>query len=299
MQQQIRTSHFSRATLYALMANCLQFQKEAQSNPGNSGNSKTRALVCELLAIKLLKEYNTRELIDALSYDFFPLQGLVNSAQGSTPDMHRNMPRASAARTSTLEVAIRASAKKFLAHPVVVQQLEALWAGTIVFHSAADNLHRKQPTAPVQTLQTPAENMHLLVPGQNSLYGSTSRMSPRKTAPVQIVQARRTATLYDPRDASLFKLSRLRVPRYRQFFSTCSLAILLGLFLAVLSARSLEITTLEVVFWLWSAGFMLDEIVGFNEQGFSLYIMVCDSTLSFLALDNYMFRINTLNTLEN
>jgi hypothetical protein len=71
MQQQIRSKHFSRATLYALMANCLQFQKEGQANPANAGNSRTRALVCELLAIKLLKEYNTRELIDALSYDFF------------------------------------------------------------------------------------------------------------------------------------------------------------------------------------------------------------------------------------
>ncbi len=63
IQQQIRASHFSRATLYALMANCLQFNKEVQSNPGNSGASRTRALVCELLAIKLLKEYGTRELV--------------------------------------------------------------------------------------------------------------------------------------------------------------------------------------------------------------------------------------------
>ena len=63
MQQQILTSHFSRATLYALLANCLQFNKEIQMNPGNSGTSKTRALVCELLAMKLLKEYTTRELV--------------------------------------------------------------------------------------------------------------------------------------------------------------------------------------------------------------------------------------------
>ena len=84
---------------------------------------------------------------------------------------------------------------------------------------------------------------------------------------------RRSVTLYDPRDASLFKLSRLRVPRYRQFLSTCSFAVLLGLFVAVLVQRSLHITALEVIFWFWSAGFMLDEIVGFNEQGFSLYIM--------------------------
>ena len=32
-------------------------------NPGNSGTSKTRALVCELLAIKLLREYSIRELV--------------------------------------------------------------------------------------------------------------------------------------------------------------------------------------------------------------------------------------------
>ncbi|TKA55089.1 hypothetical protein B0A49_12940 [Cryomyces minteri] len=48
---------------------------------------------------------------------------------------------------------------------------------------------------------------------------------------------------------------------------------MLGLFLAVLIDRSLDITPLEVIFWFWSAGFMLDEIVGFTEQGFGLYIM--------------------------
>ena len=66
IQQQIRTSHFSKATLYALMANCLQFNKEVQTNPGMSGVSNTRALVCELLAIKLLREFSTRELVKTL-----------------------------------------------------------------------------------------------------------------------------------------------------------------------------------------------------------------------------------------
>ncbi|TVY27282.1 Calcium channel, partial [Lachnellula hyalina] len=276
MQQQIRTSHFSRATLYALMANSLQFQKEGQTNPGNAGTSRTRAMVCELLAIKLLKEYNTRELIDALSYDFFPLQGLT-IPNISAPGGQMTRPKPAAARISTLEVAIRASAKRFIAHPLVVQQLEAIWAGTIVFHSAADNLHRRQSTPPQQMQETRRVNsrQNLLDPGQRVTYGAIAspRTSPKKDPPVLAIQSRRTVTLYDPRDASLFKLSRLRVPRYRQFFSTCSLAILLGLFLAVLIDRSMDITSLEVVFWFWSAGFMLDEVVGFNEQGFSLYLM--------------------------
>lgn len=154
---------------------------------------------------------------------------------------------------------------------MVVQQLEAIWAGAVVFHSSADSLHR------------PPEKV---VPNQNRGYGaigargpvldaSPERLQPAKQRdhrdPVAVT-VRRSVTLYDPRDASLFKLSRLRVPRYRQFLSTGSFAILLGLYLAVLIERSLTITPLEVVFWVWSAGFMLDEVVGFNEQGFSLYI---------------------------
>ncbi|KAK0120400.1 hypothetical protein ONS96_010615 [Cadophora gregata f. sp. sojae] len=301
MQQQIRTSHFSRATLYALMANCLQFQKESQANPGNAGTSRTRAMVCELIAIKLLKEYNTRELIDALSYDFFPLQGLATPVSITSGPNGGPKPRPAAARISTLEVAIRASAKRFLAHPLVIQQLEAIWAGTIVFHSAADNLHRTQPATPVPDLRRGADgNTPLIkVSDQQGGYGSMhSPKSPNKAMlqhQEQAVQSRRTVTLYDPRDASLFKLSRLRVPRYRQFFSTCSLFILLCLFVAVLAQRSMEITTLEVVFWFWSAGFMLDEVVGFNEQGFGLYIMsfwnAFDLGILFLLSVYYCMRL--------
>ncbi|KAI9821900.1 MAG: hypothetical protein M1827_002482 [Pycnora praestabilis] len=297
IQQTIRTSHFSRATLYALMANCLQFNKEVQMNPGNSGASKTRAMVCELLAIKLLKEFNTRELIgtprtitntqrtvanpgvlDALSYDFYPLQGLTPPGTGRSspgpqyenPHKAKGQPRV--ARISTLEIAIRAQAKRFLAHPLVVQQLEAIWAGNIVFHSSADSLHRPAPRIKfTQNRAYAAINTRTPL-----LQAPLDRLKPAKQRehqePVSVV-VRRSVTLYDPRDASLFKLSRLRVPRYRQFLSTCSLAVLLGLFLAVLIQRSLDITSLEIVFWFWSAGFMLDEIVGFNEQGFSLYIM--------------------------
>lgn len=176
------------------------------------------------------------------------------------------------ARISTLEIAIRAQSKRFLAHPLVVQQLEGIWAGKIVFHSSADNLHR--PPQRIEHSQT--EDYGTIDPSR-----SVPEMT-RDHLPSQLRRAykepatfsiRRSVALYDPRDASLFKLSRLRVPRYRQILSTCSFAILLGLYLAVLIQRSLDITPLEIVFWIWSAGFMLDEIVGFNEQGFSLYIM--------------------------
>ena len=177
---------------------------------------------------------------------------------------------ASVARVSTLEIAIRAQAKRFLAHPLVIEQLEAIWAGTVVFHQPADNLHR---------------TIARVIPNQNRGYGainssngpilqaSPDRLQPAKQRdhlqPMK-VPIRRAVTLYDPKQASLLKLSRLRVPRYRQFLSTCSFAVLLALYLVVLIEQSVSITPLEVLFWFWSAGFLLDEVVGFNEQGFSL-----------------------------
>ncbi|CAK7211829.1 hypothetical protein SBRCBS47491_001255 [Sporothrix bragantina] len=328
MQQQIRAQHFSRATLYALMANCLQFAKEAQFYPGNAGTSNTRAKVCELLAIKLLKEYTTRELIDALSYDFNPLQGIPggpHSQQASSGGISRDgryvrPGSAAGARISTLEVAIRASAKHFLAHPLVVQQLEAIWNGAISFYSSADSLHRNNGKAPAAVAAH--WGMRRGAPrggfGRRSsandprtplLSGAFHGQLPHPHQPVKEEPARthaqpsqppaamyrRTVTLYDPRNASLFKLSRLRVPRYRQFLSTCSLAVLIGLFLAVLVQHSSRITTLELVFWFWSAGFMLDELVGFNEQGFSLYIMsfwnIFDLGILLLLIFYYSLRI--------
>lgn len=289
MQQQIRTQHFSRVTLYALMANCLQFAKEGQLYPGNAGTSITRARVCELLALKLLKEYTTRELIDALSYDFYPLQGAPetpNAANAKVPD---NRARPAAARSSTLEVAIRASAKHFLAHPLVVQQLEAIWNGAISFYSTQDNIHRMP--------STPANPNGIFRNGQANARTPLLSHQPAKESqlPLHAVPLRRAVTLYDPRQASPLKLSRLRVPRYRQFLSTCSLFILICLFLAVLIRRSNRITELELIFWFWSAGFMLDEVVGFNEQGFSLYIMsfwnIFDLGILLLLIIYYCMRV--------
>jgi hypothetical protein len=273
--QKIMSAHFSRATLYALMANCLQFEREIHLSPGNSGANQTRAMVSELLAIKLLREYSTRELIDALSYEFYPLQGQDQSTVLVAGPQRK---RVVAARVSCLEVAIRSQAKRFLAHPVVVQQLEAIWAGTVVFHSAADNLHRPMNSQ-----------------GRDLNYGAAMDHNGNMATDSSNKTLRRSVTIYNPRDASLFKLSRLRVPRYRQFLSTLSYAVLLGLFLAVLEQRSRRVTSLEIVFWFWSAGFMLDEVVGFNEQGFSLYLMsfwnLFDVGILLLLFAYYCLRI--------
>ena len=296
IQEEIRTSHFSRATLYALLANCLQFRKEGQTNPAIVGVCNTRALLAELLAVRLLKDFNTRELIDALSYDFDPLSGgpqPIGAANGRGRPATMTLPKKppTIARTSTLEVAIRAEAKKFLSHPLVVQQLEAIWAGSIVFHSAADNLHR-YPSRPRITHERHYGATYAS-PNEGARPKPNLISTPSPAAPSEPI--RRSVSLYDPRSASLFKLSRLRVPRYRQLMSTLSYGVMLGLFIAVLSERSVGLTALEVLFWFWSLGFMLDELVGFSEQGFGLYIAsvwnAFDIGILFLFTIYYLLRV--------
>lgn len=290
VQNQIRTSHFSRATLYALLANCLQFKKEGQINPAIMGICETRAQLVELLAMRLLKDFNARELIDAFSYDFDPLSG-----QPKPVDIrHARISRRQSvfARTSTLEVAIRAQAKRFIAHPLVVRHLQSIWAGDIVFHSAADSLHR-YPSRPKLSHERHYGAMHSPPPAITKDRPETVTIAhPDPSGGSELI--RRSVTLYDPANASLFKLSRLRVPRYRQLFSTLSYAIMLGLFVAILVRRSLDLTPLEIVFWFWSAGFILD-FVGFSEKGFGLYIAsvwnVFDLGILVLFFIYYLLRL--------
>ena len=216
--------------------------------------------------------------LDALSYDFYPLQGafplqhLPGSPAKNLGGPPKGWSQSKVGRVSALEVAIRAQVKRFLAHPLVVQQLQAIWAGTIIFHSAADNIHRTSSRSVPTRSPTPGTIDTI----KQALRASASEFYLKKKAPAlrqDATPVRRTVTIYDPRDASVFKLSRLRVPRYRNFLSTCSFAVLLGLYLNVLTHQSLQITSMEVIFWFWSTGFMLDELVGLTEQGFGLYIM--------------------------
>ncbi|KAL2267602.1 hypothetical protein VTJ83DRAFT_4879 [Remersonia thermophila] len=291
MQQQIRAQHFSPATLYALMANCLQFEKESRLSLGTAGTNATRARVCQLLAIKLLKEYSTRELIDALCYDFYPLQGCSGTQTPLAPGGSRPLQSAMAPRTSALEVAIRASAKHFLAHPLVVQYLEAIWNGFLCFSVPAHEPGRLGSSGSV-TGSIPSRR-HSTV--RTPLLGDRDQRTKYEPPQSKPFTGRCSVRLYDPRSASLFKLSRLRVPRYRRLFSTCSLLILIGLFLAVLGQRSSRITSVELVFWIWSAGFMLDELVGFSEQGLSFYVMsfwnIFDLGILVLLMVYYCMRI--------
>lgn len=247
--EKFRRQRHSLAIPYALLANQAQYVRESSEIPAQAGVADTRGLLCELLAIKCLKEYTRQELISALTYEFQPLAGSTI------------LRRASAPRISTLEVAISACSKNFLSHPLVVSILSGIWEGSITFHSRADDLHRGQST-------------------QRSSYLG------------------REAVIYNPAHASPGKLSRLRVPRYRNIANTFALGALLVLYLCVLVERSPALTPLEIVFWFWSLGFMLDEVMNAFDAGYSLYVMslwnIFDCGILLLLIIYCSLRIYTI-----
>ncbi|CCX35432.1 putative Cation channel family transporter [Taphrina deformans PYCC 5710] len=224
----------SRAIIFCLLTNCTQFLKEAEEDTARAGVNNTRAMTCELLACKFLKEFSPRELIDVLTFDFWPLKGHRE---------HANDVIARSQRISALEVAIKGVCKKFLASPLVVQVLENIWKGNIVFYGASDK---------------------------------DAQLLPHKM--------RKAASTYDAREASIFKLSRLRVPRYRHWMQTISFAILLGLVIAVLIERSITIMPLEIIMIVYAIGFMLEEVVGLNDTGSSLFLSNLWNSFDMLTL---------------
>lgn len=224
----------SEGSLYALMACMVQFQKEASLNVAMAGVSTTRAMICEIIATKLLKEYDSDGLINALTYDFYPLaNGSAATPQGFIPRWQR---------ISTIELAITCEAKKFLAHPVVTEVMESIWNGSIMFQSSLHKLHR---------IKFANEDEVLAI--------GFGRRGPGIT--------------YDYSDASLLKLSRLRVPRYRNILNMLSFCVMLLLYIKVLAEQHKSITASEAIFGLWALGFILDEMVAFTDVGFQLYVM--------------------------
>lgn len=125
---------------------------------------------------------------------------------------------------------------------MVNRVLQDIWDGSILFQSSLHKLHR-----------TPNLTSDDLV---SLSYG---RRGP--------------GTRYRYQDASIFKLSRLRVPRYRHIINLASFCVLVGLYVSVLRARNKYFTSLEFAFWIWGMGFVIDEMVALNDAGFTLYVM--------------------------
>lgn len=171
-------------------------------------------------------------------------------------------------RVSALELAIKSKAKKLLAHPIFVNIIADLWDGHLVLDPYVHKVHRSDQLA--------------------SKHDLWRLMNARKGVLVR----------YDFETTTIFKPSRLRVPKYRDWLKAVNLAILVMLYVSLMgpsqTPQSPGRRTLEFTFQFWLVAFIVDEIQVFNAVGLQLYFMtlwsLCDFVTFVLGIAYLFFR---------
>ena len=238
----IKYSNFrSIAILYCLMLNRIYFQREATRDLAFQSVNNTRAALCELLAIKLLRTFSNDglELVTSLTASFHPLAGAtftelqelhLSSSQIDLDDITKHGLAAKQC-SSTLDLAIASSAKRLISTPLCQRCIDGIWNGKVVL-------------APLQA-------SHAIL---NDSY------------------KKRPLSIYDPAKAPLLNHLRLRVPSIRSKLEFVTFVVILILYVAALAQKGSPTWTIqETLFSIWLFGFAVDELAQLQEHGPSHY----------------------------
>ncbi|KAL2412550.1 hypothetical protein ABEF91_000753 [Exophiala dermatitidis] len=262
--------------VYCLLVNRMQFIREQSSATHHQTVNLTRALLCELVAEKLLRRYNEHnpgprgllKLANILVAGFEPLQGAppeIVEQSTSRPSRWTTHRKAATPekKLTALEVAIVSASKSFLASSACQKVVEAIYRGKLVY--------------------TPSSFIEV-IPDR---------------------WKKRPISLYDPRRAPLLNQYRLVVPRTRNIIEVFQFVVLLGLYIAVMVARESRMTSqytvVEAVFDIYASGWVLDQVASVLEHGWGVYTQnlwsFLDATFSiifatYLILRLHAFRIS-------
>ncbi|KAN0063921.1 hypothetical protein ACQY0O_003527 [Thecaphora frezii] len=241
----------SIAILYCLLLNRIHFQREANRDLAFQSVNSTRAALCELLSIKLLRTFSNDglELVTALSASFHPLSGatddeledLAVASSAISLDEIREEGLPAEQFSSTLELAILSKAKKFISSPLCQRCIDGIWSGKVVLSQV--------------------QASHAIV---NDSY------------------KRRPLSIYDPYKAPLLNHLRLRVPSIRNRLEFFNFLVILFLYVMALAQKGAPSWTVqETLFALWLLGFSVDELAQLQERGLAHYLSSFYNLLDF------------------
>ena len=219
--------------IYCLLVNRMQFIREKTSQTHHQTVNLTRALLCEIVAEKVLRKYNEhnagpRGLLKLATILVQGFEAFQNAPKEVIEDAQYGhamnwMVRETAlsmneGKLTALEVAIVSEAKSFLASSACQKVVDAIYRGKVVYspNSFIDILPDRWKKRPI--------------------------------------------SLYDPRRGSLLNQHRLIVPRTRNFMEICHFLILLSLYIVTMVQRETRNTTtyepIEAVFDIYGAGWV-------------------------------------------
>ena len=224
--------------VYCLIVNRMQFLREQQFQQHHQTVDLTRANLCELVAMKVLRRHDEDTtgkpglllLARILVAPFQPFQGAPDER---CPPRHVSKYQSQGdyeGKLTALEVAIVSESKVLLSSSASQKVIDAVYLGRIVY----------TPTAFIDII--PDHYKH------------------------------KPISLYDPRKAPLLNQYRLMVPRTRNIIEVVQFVILLLLYCWCMTVREDHfLTTAEIIFMLYGAGWVLDELASSLEHGWEVH----------------------------
>lgn len=225
------------STVYSLLVNRVQFQTEQTVQPHQQSVCATRALLCELLASRILRRFHEDNPgVQGLLLLAHILVGAFDPFQQAPPEVleqsNHQLSWTVQSRTGyqrklpALEIAIVSESKIFLCSSACQKVVQAIYEGRVIY--------------------TPTSFIDILPDHY-------------KQKPV---------SLYNPRKAPIFNQYRLIVPRTRNVLEILQFMILLTLYIFVMADRDpSKFGLLELVFIVYSFGFLLDIFASVLEHG--------------------------------
>ncbi|KIY44041.1 hypothetical protein FISHEDRAFT_77952 [Fistulina hepatica ATCC 64428] len=250
------------ALVYACFVVRSYFLSESERDLAYAGVSLSRAMLCEILAMKLLAHsaQDYIQLVAVLTTSWSPLAGAspetideVQTILGGQ-DSEINCPQ------NALEMAISTQSKNFISSAVTQRVVNDIYSGRVEF-----------------TVNTTRSSM------------------------LSDNYKRRNIQLYDHGKAPFLDHYRLRVPRYGAILEFLTFATMFVLFVLCISEKNLNyINFWEGIFLVFVASFILEEYTAASEHGWIIYIAnmwnVFDTSLICIVLVYLAFRIKGLCT---
>ncbi|KAI9891616.1 MAG: hypothetical protein M1814_002550 [Vezdaea aestivalis] len=228
--------------VYCLLVNRAQFLREQGYDTIGMTVTNSRALLCELIAVKILRRLDEDNpgsrglllLANVLVAGFDPFQ---NCPPGIRSDNERAVHWASKfwhgreTKLTTLEVAIITESKLFLSSLACQKVVNAIYKGQVIY----------TPTSWIDILP-----------------------DRYKIKPI---------SLYDPGRSHVLNQYRLIVPRTRNILEVCQFITLLVLYILVMANRSdtTDLGRYEIFFSIYAVGWVLDQFASMLEHGWAVY----------------------------
>jgi hypothetical protein len=216
----------------------MQFLREQHFQHHHQTVNLTRANLCELVAMKVLRRHDEEAtgrqglllLAKILVAPFQPFQNAPTEICPAPRNWQYNNQGGYEGKLTALEVAIISESKTFLSSSACQKVIDAVYRGRVVY--------------------TPTTFLDILPDHY-------------KHKPV---------SLYDPRKAPLLNQYRLIVPRTRNLIEVTQFVILLSLYCFCMTRQHhADFTLAEAIFMVYGAGWVLDECASMLEHGWTVH----------------------------